>query len=196
MRCMDALSARIEQTRQLLMRARRDVDRQRWVQALEALAEAARAGDDCLEQTRPPAPIYRSAPKSPARARGRQRTFTDLHQVPKAPGPRPRARSPSALHSRICDAGYEFPYMDQAPGPAGMHGGVWATDVRASRGVDTFLPGASNSAVASSPPRWRHAAVRVESLHRGCDLPPAWLVFENVPGLMDVVAAGPSCQAY
>jgi hypothetical protein len=50
MRRMDALSARIEQTRQLLMRARRDVDRQRWVQALEALAEATRAVDDCLEQ--------------------------------------------------------------------------------------------------------------------------------------------------
>ena len=50
--------------------------------------------------------------------------------------------------------------MDQAPGPAGMHGGVWATDVRASRGVDTFLPGASKSAVASSPTRWRYAAVR------------------------------------
>jgi hypothetical protein len=50
MRRMDALSARIQQTRQLLMRARRDVDRQRWVQALETLAEAARAVDDCLEQ--------------------------------------------------------------------------------------------------------------------------------------------------
>ncbi len=47
---MDALSARIQQARDLLMRARRHVDRQRWVEALQDLAETARAVDECVEQ--------------------------------------------------------------------------------------------------------------------------------------------------
>jgi hypothetical protein len=48
---MDALSARLQHARDLLMRARRHVDRQRWVEALETIAEAVQEVDDCLEQT-------------------------------------------------------------------------------------------------------------------------------------------------
>jgi hypothetical protein len=44
------LSARIQHARDLLTRARRQVDRQRWPEALETIAEAARAIDECMDE--------------------------------------------------------------------------------------------------------------------------------------------------
>jgi hypothetical protein len=50
MQRMDALSAQLEGVRRLLMRARRNLERERWEEALEAVAEARRAFTECEEQ--------------------------------------------------------------------------------------------------------------------------------------------------
>ncbi len=46
---MEALSARIQQARGLLMRARRQLERQQWAEALESIAQA-RRDMDALEE--------------------------------------------------------------------------------------------------------------------------------------------------